>query len=69
MSEWSKEGNLIDSTEPSAQVVEEPRLNVPPSLSTAAVLPVTAQSLAPGPDASPSATPSTGHARQDRRPW
>ena len=35
MSEWSKEGNLIDSTEPSAQVVEEPRLNVPPSLSTA----------------------------------
>ena len=48
MSEWSKEGNLIDSTEPSAQVVEEPRLNVPPSLSTAAVLPVTAQSLTPG---------------------
>ena len=53
MSEWSKEGNLIDSTEPSAQVVEEPRLNAPPSLSTAAVLLVTAQSLAPSPDASP----------------
>jgi hypothetical protein len=44
-SDWTKIGNEIDN--PDAMVVEEPRLNVPPSLSSEAVLPVTAQSLTP----------------------
>jgi hypothetical protein len=31
-----------------APVVEEPRINVPPTLAAEAILPVTAQSLTPG---------------------
>ena len=42
-SDWTKIGNEIDN--PEAMVVEEPRINVPPSLASEAVLPVTAQSL------------------------
>jgi hypothetical protein len=41
-------GNLIDSHDPAARVVDEPRLNVAPSEASSAVLPVTAQSTTPG---------------------
>ena len=47
ISDWTKVGNLIDSKDPSAQMVQEPRINVPPTLANSAVLPVTAQSLTP----------------------
>lgn len=46
-SDWQKQGNLIDSTDPAARVVAEPRLNVPPSLLTEAVIRVSAQSSTP----------------------
>ena len=46
-SDWTKVGNLIDSKDPSAQMVQEPRINVPPTLANSAVLPVTAQSITP----------------------
>ena len=45
-SDWTKIGNAID--DPETMVVEEPRINVPPSLASEAVLPVTAQSLTQG---------------------
>ena len=45
--DWNKTGNLIDSTDPSARVVAEPRLTVPPSPSSEAVIPVSAQSATP----------------------
>lgn len=44
---WSKSGNLIDSSDPAARVVDEPRLNVAPTLPNQAALPVTAQSTTP----------------------
>jgi hypothetical protein len=44
---WTKLGNLIDSTAPDARVVAEPRLTVPPTLPTFAVLEVTAVSTTP----------------------
>ena len=47
-SNWTKVGNLIDDTSAAAQVVAEPRLNVPPTEAPISIIPVTAQSTTPG---------------------